>query len=247
MLRISCRRCECTVEIQTVDAIRLYGASGSTSRSGCSTTPASNAPAGTKKTGAGQVSRRPSPLRIADPISLRLDVRMAPKYHPTPLSGGDRKALAKELGKARAMANILASQSAEMRAKGEAMIQQADKLLCESWNERMWSDGEPIDPSPTIDQAVNGGFPWLEIRCARCKTPSDVDLAAMKHPPTTFVHDLASRLRCRKCAKAGGVRRRPCYNWPGNRAILEPKPERCAGVDGLSSPRFYGALGVTDR
>lgn len=89
---------------------------------------------------------------------------MAPKYHPTPLSGGDRKALAKELGKARAMANILTSQSLEMRAKGEAMIQQADKLLCESWNERMWSDGEPVDPSPTIDQALNGGFPWLEIR-----------------------------------------------------------------------------------
>ncbi|MET4386682.1 nucleotidyltransferase/DNA polymerase involved in DNA repair [Bradyrhizobium sp. F1.4.3] len=66
---------------------------------------------------------------------------MASKYHPTPLSGGDRKALAKELGKARAMANILAAQSAEMRAKGEAMIQQADRLLCESWNERMWSDG----------------------------------------------------------------------------------------------------------
>jgi len=84
---------------------------------------------------------------------------MAPKYHPTPLSGGDRKALAKELGKARAMANILAAQSAETRAKGEALIQQADKLLCESWNERMWSDGEPIDPSPTIDQAVNAAFP----------------------------------------------------------------------------------------
>jgi hypothetical protein len=66
---------------------------------------------------------------------------MAPKYHPTPLSGGDRKALNKELGKARVMANILAAQSAEMRAKGEAIIQQADKLLCESWNERMWSDG----------------------------------------------------------------------------------------------------------
>ena len=48
---------------------------------------------------------------------------MAPKYHPTPLSGGDRKALAKELSKARAMANILATQSAETRAKGEALIQ----------------------------------------------------------------------------------------------------------------------------
>ena len=57
---------------------------------------------------------------------------MAPKYHPTPLSGSHRKALNKELGKARAMTGILAAQSAEMRAKGEAMIQQADKLLCES-------------------------------------------------------------------------------------------------------------------
>jgi hypothetical protein len=101
---------------------------------------------------------------------------------------------------------ILAAQSTEMRAKGIALIQQADRLLCESWNERMWSDGEPIDPSPTIDQAINGGFPWLEIQCSRCKTPNDVDLAALKHPPTTFVHDLASRLRCRKCARAG---RRP--------------------------------------
>jgi hypothetical protein len=62
------------------------------------------------------------------------------------------------------MTKILATQSTEMRAKGEAMILQADKLLCESWNERMWSDGEPFDPSPTIDQAVNGGFPWLGAR-----------------------------------------------------------------------------------
>ena len=37
----------------------------------------------------------------------------------------------------------------------------------------MWSDGEPIDPSPTIDQAVNGGFPWLEIQCARWEASVD--------------------------------------------------------------------------
>lgn len=131
---------------------------------------------------------------------------MAPKYHPTPLSGGDRKALSKELGKARAMTNILAAQSAEVRAKAETLLQQADRLLCESWNERMWADGEPIDPSPTIDQAVNGGYSWLEIECSRCKTKRDVDLAALRHRPTTSVHDLAGRLRCSKCAKAG---RRP--------------------------------------
>jgi phage FluMu protein Com len=131
---------------------------------------------------------------------------VAPKHHPTPLSGGDRKALAKELGKARAMTTVLARRSAELRTEGEALIRQADKLLCESWNERMWADGGPIDPSPTIDQTIVSGYPWLEIECPRCKTRRDVDLAALRHPPTTAVHDLASRLRCSKCAKAG---RRP--------------------------------------
>ncbi|MGL9623652.1 hypothetical protein QRQ56_37430 [Bradyrhizobium sp. U531] len=116
VLRISCRRCERTVEIQTADAVRLYGGN-----------------------------------------AVWKDV--------------------------------------------------AQRLLDNTCQQRTGRhEEEPIDPSPTIDQAVNGGFPWLEIQCARCKTPSDVDLAAMKHPPTTFAHDLASRLRCRKCAKAG---RRP--------------------------------------
>ncbi|WGD52389.1 hypothetical protein QA641_00065 [Bradyrhizobium sp. CB1650] len=128
---------------------------------------------------------------------------MAPKHPPTPLSGGNHKALAKELGRARGMTTILAAQSAEARAEGEALIRRADKLLCESWNERMWADGGPIDPSPTIDQAVNGGYSWLQIECSRCKAARDVDLAALIRPSTTFVHDLASRLRCRKCAKAG--------------------------------------------
>jgi hypothetical protein len=131
---------------------------------------------------------------------------MAPKYHPTPLSGGDRKALKKELRSARGMTGILAAQSDEMRSKGDALIRQADRLLCESWNDRMWADGEPVDPSPTIDQATNGGFPWLQVECSRCRTPNDVDLAALRRPPMTFVHDLASRLRCLKCAQAG---RRP--------------------------------------
>jgi hypothetical protein len=79
--------------------------------------------------------------------------------NPTPLSGSHRKALTKEHGKARRMTRIVAAQSVEMRAKGAALIQKADRLLCESWNERMWSDGEPIAPSPAIDQAINGGFP----------------------------------------------------------------------------------------
>jgi hypothetical protein len=74
------------------------------------------------------------------------------------------------------------------------------------------ADGEPVDPSPTVNQAINGGYPWLQIECSRCKAPSPVDLAALPHPPTTFVHDLAGRLRGQKCAKAGRrpARRRCC-------------------------------------
>ncbi|MDR6658995.1 hypothetical protein J2W51_001537 [Tardiphaga robiniae] len=128
---------------------------------------------------------------------------MAPKYHPTPVSGSHRKALQKELRAARGMTGILAAQSDEMRAKADALIRQADRLLCESWNERMWADGEPIDPSPTVDQAINGGFPWLEIECSRCRVKRDVSLAELPHVVSTCIHDLATRLRCERCAKGG--------------------------------------------
>jgi hypothetical protein len=79
---------------------------------------------------------------------------MAPKYHPTPLSGADRKALSKELVKSRAMTGILAERSQEKRRVGEALIREADNLACQSWNEKMWSDGGPAQPSPTIGHTV---------------------------------------------------------------------------------------------
>jgi hypothetical protein len=129
--------------------------------------------------------------------------KMAPKHHPTPLSGGDRKALKKELVKSRAMTRVFAARSEEKRHIGEALIREADNLACQSWNEKMWTDCGPIDPSPMIDQAINGGFPWLEIECSRCKTPRDVDLCELKRPPTTCIHDLAGRLVCQKCKKIG--------------------------------------------
>jgi hypothetical protein len=56
------------------------------------------------------------------------------------------------------MTKIFAVRSAEKRREGETLIREADNLACQSWNERMWSDGGPIDPSPTIDQAINGAI-----------------------------------------------------------------------------------------
>jgi hypothetical protein len=66
----------------------------------------------------------------------------------------------------------------------------------------MWADGEPVDPSPTVDQAINGGYPWLEIACSRCRTPRTVDIASLPHVPilacTTSPAGFAA-----KCRKAG--------------------------------------------
>jgi hypothetical protein len=67
----------------------------------------------------------------------------------------------------------------------------------------MWSDGGPSGPSPTVDQAINGGYGWLEVRCARCRTPRSVDLCQLPHVVTTRIRDLASRLRCERCRAAG--------------------------------------------
>jgi hypothetical protein len=128
---------------------------------------------------------------------------MARKRHHMPLFGGDRKALTKELRRARAMTQIFAERAAELRERGEALIGEAGNLGCQSWNEKMWSDGGPIDPSPTIDQAINGCLPWLELKCSRCQTPRDVDLCALPHVPTKCVHDLAQSLVCQKCRKVG--------------------------------------------
>ena len=55
----------------------------------------------------------------------------------------------------------------------------------------------------TIHRLATFGLPWLEIKCSRCLTPCDVDLCALRHVPTTCVHDLAQRLVCQKCRKAG--------------------------------------------
>jgi hypothetical protein len=66
----------------------------------------------------------------------------------------------------RALTKIFAERSAEKRREGEALIREADDLASQSWNEKMWSDGGPVDPSPTVDQAINGGYRWLEIECS---------------------------------------------------------------------------------
>ena len=69
--------------------------------------------------------------------------------HRRPIGGGTSAnvAFVKELTKARAMTPILAERANEKRAAGEVLIREADDLLCQSWNERMWPmAGQAIPP-----------------------------------------------------------------------------------------------------
>ena len=86
---------------------------------------------------------------------------MAPKHHHIPLSGGDRKALKKELSKSRAMTRIFAERSAEKRREGEALIREADNLACQSWNERCGATAAPsIRARQSIKRSTAASHGW---------------------------------------------------------------------------------------
>jgi hypothetical protein len=71
----------------------------------------------------------------------------------------------------------------------------------------MWSNGGPAQPSPTIGQAINCGYPWLEVKCSRFRTPRSIDLTIIERPPDMSVHLLEGRLDCRKCRSAKRIGR----------------------------------------
>ncbi|MEH2553659.1 hypothetical protein V1286_001188 [Bradyrhizobium algeriense] len=81
-----------------------------------------------------------------------------------------------------------------------------------------------IDPSPTIDQAINGGFPWLEIQCFHgARLPNDVDSqpSSTRRLPWCTISQAV-------CAAASapiqdGACRRPCSSLPGSRATPEQR------------------------
>lgn len=81
---------------------------------------------------------------------------------------------------------------------------EADKLACEAWNYRMLGYKGPAQPSPTIGDAINGGYPYLEVRCLGCDTNQTVALDIIRRPKTTPVHELERYMRCKDCSQLRG-------------------------------------------
>jgi hypothetical protein len=56
--------------------------------------------------------------------------------------------------------------SAERAAEAR---KQADRLACEAWNQRMLGFQGPAQPSPTLGDALNAGYLYLEVKCLGCE------------------------------------------------------------------------------
>ena len=91
--------------------------------------------------------------------------------------------------------------SAERAAKAR---KEADRLACEAWNQRMLGYRGPAQPSPTLGDAVNAGFLYLEVRCLGCDTHQTVALDIVRRPKATPIHEMERYMRCRDCSLVRG-------------------------------------------
>jgi hypothetical protein len=82
----------------------------------------------------------------------------------------------------------------------------ADRLACEAWNQRMLGNQGPAQPSPTMGDALNAGYLYLEVRCLGCDTHQTVALNIIRRPKTTPIHELERYMRCKDYSQ---VRRYP--------------------------------------
>ena len=81
---------------------------------------------------------------------------------------------------------------------------QADVLACEAWNYRMLGYRGPAQPSPTMGDALNAGYAYLEVRCHGCDTHQTVALDIIRRTKATPVHELERYMRCKDCSQVRG-------------------------------------------
>jgi hypothetical protein len=96
---------------------------------------------------------------------------------------------------------------ASVRASTERAAEarrQADKLACEAWNKRMLAFQGPAQRSPTLGDALNAGYLYLEVKCLGRSTHRTVALDIFRRRKTTPIHELERYMRCRHCSELQG-------------------------------------------
>lgn len=77
--------------------------------------------------------------------------------------------------KARGITVMMARQAAELRAKGEALIREADNLDCQSWNERMWAHVSERRADRSLANRRPGRQPRLSVAADRMLRLQDAE------------------------------------------------------------------------
>jgi hypothetical protein len=63
----------------------------------------------------------------------------------------------------------------------------------------------PAQPSPAPGDALNAGYPYLEVRCLGCDTHQAVALDIVRRPKTTPIYELERYMRCKDCSQVRRV------------------------------------------
>jgi hypothetical protein len=144
-----------------------------------------------------------------------------------PLSGRDRRHYAAELRKAETSYRYLLREAEAARKSADLALAEVHRLDCELWSTRLFLGGDD-EPSPSIDDALHGGYEMLEVQCRHCNQTQMVDLTLVIWPRQRPVHTLRRVLFCAMCAKRSERKRRP--DLIGLRVRKEPDPSSPAAA-----------------
>jgi hypothetical protein len=89
--------------------------------------------------------------------------------------------------------------ASEQRAA--AARKESDKLAFEAWTKRRLGLRGPVQPSPTLGDALNAGYLYLEVRCLGCDTHQAVPLDIVRRLKATPIYELERYMRCRDCSQ----------------------------------------------
>ena len=101
---------------------------------------------------------------------------------------------------------------------------EADRLACVAWNQRMLGFKGPAQPSPSLGDALNAGYLYLEVRCLGCDTHQTVALNIVRRPKATPIHELERYMRCKDCSQVRG--------YPFKRShLVALRPTKISAID----------------
>ena len=87
----------------------------------------------------------------------------------------------------------------------------------------------PAQPSPTLGDALNAGYLYLEVRCLGCDTHQTVALNIVRRPKATPIHELERYMRCKDCSRFAAIPTSAAIWWRSGRRKFRPLIRRRPG------------------